>query len=194
MTTANRASRDVLYFHRFQIRVIFMFRTACLRKINRLFARLLGTFLVLILKMLRHKSETLRVNPLGCHVSVIYSDMTGEQGFNEWVATFHRITLKALCILAESSACHCLSSRSAITIWIVKGGRGKSGLLGHVFVFSSPKADNERKILKFFLHDIVWLVKRNECYYRDNLSVYDCRCEATRFTKEVLDSFFPKQP
>ena len=159
-----------------------------LRNMNWLLARMLGALVMAITRVLRHKSETLRIQTLDCNVRVTYSDMAGEQGFEEWVATFHSITLEAMCLLAKSGASHGLGSHSARAIWIVRGGKGKSRLLGRVFVFSPPKAD-DRTILKFFFHDMVWLARRNECYYQENLPIVECEREATRLAKEVLVGF-----
>lgn len=147
----------------------------------------LGFLLVLMLKILRHKSELLEIPLQKNCIRVFYSDAAEERGFEEWMAKFHKITLFAVLSLLENKTIHYLYPEFLKTICIVRGRKRMSFLLGKTFVFFQPTTNDEKQIIKTLINDIAWLIKRNECFYRKGFPLRDCQFVATQFSRNILN-------
>lgn len=153
-----------------------------LRRIEWAIAQVLGFLLVCSLRVLRHHLEILPVHTQTHPIRLFFSDATGGQGFKDWISLYYRVASSSIAFLAESGVIHECRANFAKAICVVRGLRKPSFLLGNTFVFFVPNTNDEVTIRKSFMNDLLWLLKRNKCYYQDRLPIKECISEATRYS------------
>ena len=152
-----------------------------LRRIEWATAQVLGFLLVCSLRVLRHHSEILPVHTQTHSIRLFFSDANG-QGFKDWTSLYYRVASSSIDFLAESGVIHECRANFAKAICVVRGLRKPSFLLGNTFVFFVPNTNDEAIIRISFMNDLLWLLKRNKCYYQDRLPLKECISEATRYS------------